>query len=121
MKSLEDLRKVREDAQQAMKDRQGRHKATMVVAMGTCGIAAGANDVMSAILDELSKRGIQDVLVTQAGCKGQCEQEPMIDVSKPGQPTVTYGYVSPERARTIISQHLVNDNIVGEWVVASKG
>jgi len=121
MKSLDDLRKVREYAQKAMKDRQDQHKGRMVVAMGTCGIAAGAKDVMSAIVDELSKRGIRDVLVTQAGCKGQCEQEPMIDVSKPGQPTVTYGYVSPDRARTIISQHLVNDNIVGEWVVASKG
>ncbi len=119
MKSLEDLRRVREQAQQAMRVREGQYKAKIVVAMGTCGIAAGARDVMSAILDELSKRGIQDVAVTQTGCKGLCEQEPMIDVSKPGQPTVTYGYVTPERARTIISQHLVNDNIVGEWVVAS--
>ena len=120
MKTLEELHKVREEARQAMKDREGKHRAKIVVAMGTCGIAAGARDVMLAILDELGKRGIQDVAVTQTGCKGLCKQEPMLDVMKPGQPAVTYGNINPEKARTIVGQHLVNDHIVGEWVVASK-
>ena len=120
MKSLEELRKVREEALQSMKVREGGSKCKIVVAMGTCGIAAGARDVMSAILGELEKRGLADVIVTQSGCKGLCEQEPMMDVAKPGQPTVTYGYVTPERARTIVAQHVVNDSIVGDWVVQSK-
>ena len=88
--------------------------------MGTCGIAAGARDVMSAILDELSKRGLADIVVTQTGCKGLCDQEPLLDVCKPGQPTVTYGYLTPDKARTIVAQHLVNDSIVGDWVVKTK-
>lgn len=119
MKTLEDLRKIREQAQKAMQVREGGHRSKMVVAMGTCGIASGAREVMAAIMDELDKRGITDVLVTQSGCKGLCEQEPTVDVSKPGQPMVTYGYVTPEKVRAIVAQHIVNDLIAGEWVVAT--
>ncbi|MEN6371592.1 MAG: (2Fe-2S) ferredoxin domain-containing protein [Armatimonadota bacterium] len=120
MKSLEDLRKIREQALENMKVRESGSKCKVVVAMGTCGIAAGAREVMAAILDELEKRGLTDIAVTQTGCKGLCEQEPMLDVCKPGQPVVTYGYVTPEKARTIVAQHIVNDSIVGDWVVSTK-
>ena len=118
MKTLEDLKKVREKALEQMKTREGKFSARVVVAMGTCGIAAGAREVMTAILDELDKRGISDVSVTQTGCKGLCEQEPTVDVIKGGT-TVTYGYIDAEKARQIVAQHLVNGNVVGEWVVAS--
>jgi len=87
--------------------------------MGTCGIAAGAREVMTAILDDLDRRGINDVGVTQTGCKGLCEQEPTVDVIKDNQ-TVTYGYIDGEKARQMVAQHLVNGNIVGEWVIASR-
>lgn len=120
MKTLDDLKKIREQAQQAIKIREGQQKCKIVVAMGTCGIASGAREVMSAVLDELEKRGISDVAVTQSGCKGLCEQEPTVDVVKNGQPTVTYGYVTPEKARTIVAQHVVNDHIAGDWVVATS-
>jgi (2Fe-2S) ferredoxin len=120
MKSLEDLRKIKEQALESMKVRENSSSCKVVVAMGTCGIAAGAREVMAAILDELEKRGLTDVVVTQTGCKGLCEQEPMLDVCKPGQPTITYGYVTPEKARTIVAQHLVNDSIVGDWVVKTQ-
>ena len=119
MKTLEDLKKVREKALEQMKIREGKCSAKVVVAMGTCGIAAGAREVMAAILDELEKRGITDVAVTQTGCKGLCEQEPTVDVIK-GDSSVTYGYVDSDKARQIVAQHLVNGNIVGDWVVASK-
>lgn len=119
MKTLEDLKKVREKALEQMRLREGKFSAKVVVAMGTCGIAAGARDVMTAILDELDKRGITDVSVTQTGCKGLCEQEPTVDVTKDGS-TVTYGYVDAEKARRIVAQHLVNGEIVAEWVVATS-
>jgi NADP-reducing hydrogenase subunit HndB len=118
MKTLEDLKKVREKALEQMKLREGKFSAKVVVAMGTCGIAAGARDVMTAILNELEKRGISDVSVTQTGCKGLCEQEPTVDVIKGGT-TVTYGYIDAEKARQIVAQHLVNGNVVSEYVVAS--
>lgn len=120
MKTLEDLKRVREMAQAAIKIREGQQRYKMVVAMGTCGIASGAREVMSAILDELDKRGISDVAVTQSGCKGLCEQEPTVDVVKAGQPTITYGYVTPEKARTIVAQHIVNDQIAGDMVVHTE-
>ncbi|MHB1000929.1 MAG: (2Fe-2S) ferredoxin domain-containing protein [Armatimonadota bacterium] len=120
MKTLEDLKKIREQAQQSIKLREGQQRYKIVVAMGTCGIASGAREVMGAILDELDKRGITDVAVTQSGCKGLCEQEPTVDVIGTGQPTVTYGYVTPEKARTIIAKHIVNDSIASEWVVATQ-
>jgi (2Fe-2S) ferredoxin len=119
MKTLEDLKRIREEAQQSIKIREGQRKCKIVVAMGTCGIASGAREVMAAILDELAKRGISDVAVTQSGCKGLCVQEPTVDVVKLGAPTVTYGYVTPERARTIIAQHVINNIIPGDWVVAT--
>lgn len=119
MKTLEDLKKVREKALEQMKIREGKFSARVVVAMGTCGIAAGARDVMTAILDELDKRGVNDVSVTQTGCKGLCEQEPTVDVIKDDQ-AVTYGYVDADKARQIVAQHLVNGNIIGEWVVTAK-
>jgi len=119
MKTLEDLKKVREKALEQMKVREGKFSAKVVVAMGTCGIAAGAREVMTAILDELDKRGVTDVSVTQTGCKGLCEQEPTVDVIKEGS-AVTYGYIDPEKARQIVAQHLVNGNIVGDWVVSSS-
>ncbi|MCE5314533.1 MAG: (2Fe-2S) ferredoxin domain-containing protein [Armatimonadota bacterium] len=118
MKTLDDLKKVREKALEQMKLREGKFQAKIVVAMGTCGIAAGAREVMTAILDELDKRGISDVSVTQTGCKGLCEQEPTVDVIKDGK-TVTYGYIDAEKARKIVAQHIVNGSIIGEWVVAT--
>jgi (2Fe-2S) ferredoxin len=120
MKSLEDLKKVREQAQAAIKLREGKQRCKIVVSMGTCGIASGAREIMSAILDELEKRGISDVAVTQCGCKGLCEQEPVMDVIKTDQAPVTYGYMTPEKARTIIAQHIVNDHIAGEWVIETS-
>lgn len=118
MKTLEDLKKVREKALEQMKLREGKFSAKVVIAMGTCGIAAGAREVMTAMLDELEKRGITDVSVTQTGCKGLCEQEPTVDVIKDGT-TVTYGYIDAEKSRQIVAQHIVNGNVVSEWVVAS--
>lgn len=118
MKTLEDLKKIRERALEQMKIREGKFSARVVVSMGTCGIAAGAREVMLAILDELDKRSINDVSVTQIDCKGRCEQEPIVDVTKDNE-TVTYGCVDAAKARLIVSQHLVGGNIVGEWVVKS--
>lgn len=116
MKTLEDLKKVREKALEQIKLREGKFSAKIVIAMGTCGIAAGAREVMTAVLDELDKRGISDVSVTQTGCKGLCEQEPTVDVIK-GDTTVTYGYIDANKARQIVAEHIVNGNIVGDWVV----
>ncbi len=117
MKSLEELKKIRESAQQMMHLREGDDAVRIVVGMGTCGIAAGARETLSAIMDELQKRNLSDIVVTQTGCVGLCEKEPLVDVIRTGQPRVTYGYVNGDRARQIIASHVVNNQIIGEWVV----
>jgi (2Fe-2S) ferredoxin len=117
MKSVDDLNRLRERARNALNLRNGEAAARVVIAMGTCGIAAGARDVLLAVVDELSARGITDVVVTQSGCRGLCEREPMMEVQKPGLPVVTYGDLDPEKARTIIAEHIGQGAIVEEWVI----
>jgi len=119
IKSVEDLNKVREEAQAALRVRAGGSRAQVVVAMGTCGIAAGARAVITALMDELAKRNLVDVVVTQSGCKGLCDREPMVEVAMPGLPTVVYGDITPERMRTIVGKHLVNGAIIGEWTIGT--
>ncbi|NPV53328.1 MAG: (2Fe-2S) ferredoxin domain-containing protein [Firmicutes bacterium] len=119
MKSLEELERIKKEAQAMTKLREDRESTKIVVGMGTCGIAAGARETLAAIMDELAKRNLQDVIITQTGCVGLCEQEPIVDIMKPGKPKVTYGRVTGERARQIIASHVVNDRVVGEWVIAT--
>lgn len=120
MKTLADLREIREKAKRDMAQREQTARFRIVVAMGTCGIAAGARNVMSAILDELNKRNITDIVVAQTGCLGYCDQEPLIQVLQPDQATITYGKVTPEVGRAIVSEHIVNNKIVSNHVFMQK-
>jgi NADP-reducing hydrogenase subunit HndB len=120
VKTIEDLAKIKEKAKDALSQRVGEQATKVTVSMGTCGIAAGARDVMAAILDELGKRSVSGVSVTQTGCIGLCDKEPMVDVLKTGKPKVTYGRIDAEKARRIVAQHVVNDQIIGEWVIGTK-
>ncbi|MDI7246289.1 MAG: (2Fe-2S) ferredoxin domain-containing protein [Bacillota bacterium] len=119
MKTVEELDRIRKQAQAMTRLREGKETTRIVVGMGTCGIAAGARETLAAIMEELAKRNIQDVVVTQTGCIGLCEQEPIVDVIKPGATKVTYGKVTKEKARQIVASHIVNGQVVGEWVIAS--
>lgn len=118
MKSLEDLERVRQEARERIRLREGGQDVRVVVGMGTCGIAAGARDVTSAFLEEIASRSLKNVTVTQTGCVGLCEYEPLVDVYLPGQAKVTYTYVTPEKARQIVAQHIVNGRPVTQWTLA---
>lgn len=117
VKSLEDLRKIKEQAKSQTSARR-ENETQIIVGMGTCGIAAGARTIMTAILDEIAKRGLQNVSVMQTGCIGMCQKEPLVDVIRPGEDRITYGNVKPEDVPRIISEHLVNGRIVSDLVVA---
>lgn len=119
MKSLEDLKALREKLQADIKARK-ESDTKIIVGMGTCGIAAGAREVMSTILNELALQGINYVTVQQTGCIGMCEKEVLVDVIRPGEPVITYGKVKPEDARRIISDHIVHGKIVEDLVVAKN-
>ncbi len=116
MKTLEDLKKLREKLQA---DAQIRHAdgIRIIVGMGTCGIAAGAREVMTAVLDEVAKRELKNVTVHQTGCIGMCEKEVLVDIARPGEPRVTYGKVKPADVPKLVSEHVVNGRVVEELVV----
>ena len=116
MKTLADLRAIKEKAKKEMATREEQSKYRIVVAMGTCGIAAGARTVMTAILDEINKRSITDTVVTQTGCLGYCDQEPMVQVMKADNPTITYGKVNAETARKIVAEHIAGDKVLNDAV-----
>jgi NADP-reducing hydrogenase subunit HndB len=115
MKSLEELRQIKRRALQRRRlSSEGSH-ARVVVAMGTCGIAAGARDTMSAILTELEQRDIADVIVTQTGCPGLCEYEPIVQVQIGEQEMVTYGNVCPDRVAVLVQEHIAGGSPVEKW------
>ena len=116
MKTLEDLKALREKLKADMKVRQN-DGTKIIIGMGTCGIAAGAREVMSAVLNELAVRKLNDVQVQQTGCIGMCEKEVLVDVIRPGEDRITYGKVKPSDAVRIIGDHVVNGKIVQELVV----
>jgi len=115
LRSLEDLKQLKAEAQRSLRVREGT-TTKITVGMGTCGIAAGAREVMQAILAELARRDIE-ATVSTTGCVGMCVQEPLVDVEQAGR-RVTYGKMTAERVPTLIEEHLVRGNIVTDWVVA---
>jgi NADP-reducing hydrogenase subunit HndB len=115
--SLDDLKKLREEALEKRRVKTASGQAQVIVGMGTCGIAAGARDTMKAILEVIEKENINGVIVTQTGCIGQCDKEPIVQVVIGDQPKVTYGKVNPEAARRIMKNHVVGGSVVAEHVV----
>lgn len=119
MKTREELQALRQRAKAALASRDQQAEARVLVAMGTCGIAAGARDVMTALLDELASRGLEHVSVQQTGCKGMCNREPVVEVFMPGQVSVTYGDVTPQIMRRIVAEQIVNGHIFHDNVIAT--
>lgn len=118
IKNLADLRKIKEAAKHQNEIRKS-NETQVIIGMGTCGIAAGAREVMAAVLEELDKRGLTgSVSVLQTGCIGMCQKEPLLDIVRPGEDRVTYGPVSPRDVPRIIADHLVNGVVVEDLVVA---
>lgn len=114
--SLEDLKKIKEQSRDLTSARSGGRKR-VIVGMGTCGIAAGAREIMTAILEELDKRGLKDVTVETTGCIGMCQKEPLVDIIRPGEPRITYGNLEVKDVSRIVAEHLVNGRVVEDKVV----
>lgn len=117
--SIDDLKRIREDALQTMTLRSGEARARIVVHMGTCGISAGARDVMGALLKEIENLRLTDVLVTTSGCAGLCSREPMATVEMKGQPPVKYVDLKPERMVRVLREHVLEGRIVTDFALGS--
>lgn len=122
MKSLQELNAIRERMQSQTLNRDAATEGStrVVVGMATCGIAAGAKPVMNAFLEEVSKRNLKHLVVSQTGCIGMCKLEPIVEVFVPGQEKVTYVKVTPEKAARIVAEHIVNNQPVKEFTVDEK-
>ena len=121
MKSLAELQAIREKTLNRINLRkEDEAEATrVVIGMATCGIAAGAWPVMLAFMDEISKRGLSHVTVSQTGCIGMCRLEPMVDVIVPGQEKVTYVHMTPEKVGRVVAEHIVNGRPVEEYTIGA--
>ena len=120
MKSLEELKASREKMQKQMDVRENNEdNIRVVVGMATCGIAAGARPVLAAFLEEVAKRELKNVTVTQTGCIGVCRLEPIAEVYVPGEEKVTYVKLKPEMVPRIVTEHLVNHNVVTEYTIGA--
>ncbi|MGB9799138.1 MAG: (2Fe-2S) ferredoxin domain-containing protein [Thermanaerothrix sp.] len=117
IKSLDDLKRIREEALAKRKAKTTSGQVQITVAMGTCGIAAGARDTMKAILETIAEKNLEGIIVNQTGCIGLCEREPIVQVTVGDQPKVTYGKVTPEVARRILEEHVLKGQVVQEHVV----
>jgi NADP-reducing hydrogenase subunit HndB len=116
--SLQDLHKLRAELRDEIVQRYDVG-TTLVVGMGTCGIAAGARETLRAFSDELARRGIEANL-TITGCIGQCAYEPLVTVHRADAPPVMYGNVTADKVPDLIEKHLVNGQVIQEWVVAAS-
>ena len=121
MKSLAELEAIRKATLNRINLRtENDEEATrVVVGMATCGIAAGARPVMLAFMDEIAKRQLKNVTVSQTGCIGMCRLEPMVDVIVPGKEKVTYVHVKPEMVPRIVAEHIVNERPVAEYTIGA--
>jgi len=116
--TLDDLKKIRDEARLATLLREGEAPVKVIVHMGTTGIAAGAREVMAALMAELSKRKVTNVTVTQSGSFSLESEEPVVSVVKPNADMVSYGRVTPDKIVRILVEHILGNRVIAEWVVA---
>lgn len=120
MKSLEELRALKEKTKAEMNLRNEQNGLRVVVGMATCGIAAGARPVMNTFVEEIAKRQLSNVKVTMTGCIGLCKLEPIVEVIDPSGDTVTYVKMDAQKAARVVAEHLVNGKIVSEYTIKAE-
>ena len=116
--SIEDLKKIKESVQAGVNLREGGYRAKVNIHMGTCGIASGARKLMTAVLDEIEKKDLKDVIVTTSGCAGLCSREPMATVERLGEAPVKYVDLNEEKMKEIFSEHVLGGKVVEKYALA---
>ena len=120
VKSIEDLNRLRtEERAKLHLDEKDGNNIRVLVGMATCGIAAGARPVYEKFVEEVSRRGLKNVTVTETGCVGVCQYEPVVEVYAPGQERVTYVKMTADKVLDVVTEHLVNGHPVKEYVIGA--
>ena len=120
MKTLEELMAIRNKMQGQVNLRADDATVRVVVGMATCGIAAGARPVLTAFSDAVQEKGLNNVMVTQTGCIGLCQFEPIVEVHEPGKEKVTYIKMTAEKAAEVIEQHLIGGDVVAKYTISTE-
>lgn len=121
MKSLAELAAIKEQMKNKIVLREGSGDIRVVVGMATCGIAAGARPVLASFVEEVSNAGLSDkVTVTQTGCIGVCQFEPVVEIFEAGKEKVTYVKMTAEKAKRVVEEHLKGGKIVEEYTINSQ-
>ena len=120
MKSLAELQKIKDRMKDKVVLREGSGDIRVVVGMATCGIAAGARPVLNEFVRDVSEGGLSGkVTVSQTGCIGICQYEPVVEIEIPGEEKVTYVKMTPEKAIKVVNDHLVNHNVVTDFTIGA--
>lgn len=119
MKSLAELKAIRERVQSQVSMRAEDHNhIRVVVGMATCGIASGARPVLTTLANAVQEKGLTDkIAVTQTGCIGLCQYEPIVEVMEPGKEKVTYIKMNPDKALEVVERHLIGEHVVEEYTL----
>ena len=122
MKSIADIKAIREEMQSQviLRENPSDNETKIVVGMATCGISAGARPVFDALVDEVAARKIKNVKVIRSGCIEMCKLEPIVEIVAPDKEKVTYVRVTPEKAKKIIAEHIVNGNVCTEYLITNE-
>ncbi|MBO5935481.1 MAG: (2Fe-2S) ferredoxin domain-containing protein [Clostridia bacterium] len=119
MKSLAELAAIKEKMQSKVVLREGSSDTRVVVGMATCGIAAGARPVLNAFVEEVGAQGLAgSVMVTQTGCIGICQYEPVVEVYEAGKEKITYVKMTPEKAKEVVEKHLKGGKVIDEYTIS---
>ena len=120
MKSLAELAAIRDKMKDKVVLREGTNDMRIVVGMATCGIAAGARPVLNAFVESVNKEGLLDtVTVSQTGCIGICQYEPVVEVFQPGKEKVTYVKMTAEKAEKVVKEHIKGGKVVEEYTITA--
>ncbi len=115
---IEDLKKIKERIRAETSLREGDRRVKVTVHMGTCGIAAGAREVMNTLMSEIDESGVTDVMITTSGCMGLCSREPEITVEILGKEPIIYEYMNPNKMRQVFKRHILEGEVQTPFVLA---
>jgi len=118
VKSLEDLKKLRDQSLKNMTMRYQTNGTRVQIGMGTCGIAAGARPVMSKFLEEISNRNLNNVTVTQVGCMGECAFEPIVEIVEQNGNSIIYCLVSEKKVAEIVEEHIIGGKRLERYLLS---
>ncbi|SES88465.1 NAD(P)-dependent iron-only hydrogenase iron-sulfur protein [Natronincola peptidivorans] len=122
IKSLEELKRIRDNANQGLNIRKAEEEKhiKLKVGMATCGIAAGARETFNTLFETIEKKGLKDVYLVQVGCMGYCHDEPMVQVNVPGESPILYGKVDKEKAKEIIEKHVEKGELLQDSIISKS-